>query len=221
VNNSMTIFSTFRVPVHITPGERFRVDADDGKVTIYYVPGVTRQRDIDRALQAAVLPPPEVRIEKEETERDAALVAEAEAEHRARHAESGWARAELAEATIRRISDIAGEAVGTDPSYRDTPETTIAVVEVLARIWRLTEVPAAAALVENERLRTLLRDVLALRVDTSGGEYSSESVLSCIGQQAEPGFKWWTVRDEDDPQACINKHKALLARLREAGVVEE
>jgi hypothetical protein len=138
VNNSTTIFGTLRVPVHIIPGERFRVDADDGKVTIYYVPGVTRQRDIDRALQAAVLPPPEVRIEKEETERDAALVAEAEAEHRAWHAESGWARAEKAEA-------------------------------------------------ERDILRALLRDVLGLR-----GEFME--------------------REND---------VALLARLREAGVVEE
>lgn len=39
-----------RRPVHIVPGERFRVDDDGHEITISFVPGVTRWRDLDGAL---------------------------------------------------------------------------------------------------------------------------------------------------------------------------
>ncbi len=135
-------------------------------------------------------------------------------------------RAEKAEAVIHRISDIAGEAIGTDPSLRDTPKTTVAVVEVLAQradycSQLALECARKASRAENDRftLRILLLDVLAWKVDGSGFEYQSSTVDECIRQGANVG----KMHEEEARKmglASAEDHRALLARLREAGVVE-
>ena len=81
-------------------------------------------------------------------------------------------------------------------------------------------VRAEKAEADRDRFRTLLRDVLAWKVDGSGFEYPSSPVGECIRQGANVDKMF-----EEDARkmglASSEDHKALLARLREAGVVEE
>jgi hypothetical protein len=95
-------------------------------------------------------------------------------------------------------------------------EAEIRAFQELKRKYEGDEIVAEQ---ERDSLRALLRDVLAWKVDGSDYEYESRQVLKCLQEGATPD--WLAESAALMGCASAEDHKALLARLREAGVVEE
>ncbi len=99
---------------------------------------------------------------------------------------------------LATIANILGEAIGTAEGLRDSP---ISLAQVVVRHLSWMRERATQAEGERDKLRDLLRRVMAAPCDTSDGEYGTRPVREAMG----PGFRGWSTTGE--------KNAALLAEV--------